>query len=276
MGLGPAQGRIYATHSVPSDTPGMRYGNGLMHAVNEGRSYLHHTGGMVSFSSAFHVDKASGAGAFASSTLSGFAEYRPRLLTRFAADALTNAASGRPLPPPPPLSTPLPNAAQFHGTYSGPGGSFTVRAGEPLTIAAAGDAALQPWGADLFRTTHPRFRQFVLKFERTNGVITGASWGPLSFVRAGSGAALPVSDPQLARLAGRYVNDSPWWGAAMVVERGGRLWLGTETPMTRIGDNLWRVGQAAWSPERAAFANEIDGRPHTFIFSGEKFIRHDV
>ena len=86
------------THAVPSDTPGMSYGNGLMHVGNGGRSYLHHTGGMVSFSSSFHVDVASGVGAFASSTLSAFAEYRPRLLTRFAVDALTNAAAGKPLP----------------------------------------------------------------------------------------------------------------------------------------------------------------------------------
>ena len=81
---------------MPSDTPGMTYGNGLMHVGEADASYLHHTGGMVSFSSSFHVDVASGVGAFASSTLSAFAEYRPRLLTRFAVDALTNAPGGTP------------------------------------------------------------------------------------------------------------------------------------------------------------------------------------
>ena len=63
---------------------------------------------------------------------------------------------------------------------------------------------------------------------------------------------------------------------AIVVERGGKLWVGTETAMTPIGDNLWRVGEESWSPERASFANFIDGRPQTFIFSGEKFLRHDI
>ena len=86
----------------------------------------------------------------------------------------------------------------------------------------------------------------------------------------------PASDPLLAKLAGRYVDDSPWWGAAIVVERGGKLWIGTETPLTAIGDNLWRVGEESWSPERASFANPIDGRPQTFYFSGEKFVRHDI
>ena len=150
--------------------------------------------------------------------------------------------------------------------------------GEPLTLASEGGepAALQPWGGNSFRTTHARFRRYALKFERTGGAVTAVSWGPNTFVRQGSGAAQPVSDPALARLGGRYINDSPWIGSARVVERGGRLWLGTETPLVPIGDNLWRIGQESWSPERASFADFIDGRPQTFIFSGEKFLRHDV
>ena len=107
LGLPPQLARNYATHAVSSDTPGMSYGNGLMHVGNAGRSYLHHTGGMVSFSSSFHVDVASGVGAFASSTISAFVEYRPRLLTRFAVDTLTDALAGKPLPAPPPLDPPL-------------------------------------------------------------------------------------------------------------------------------------------------------------------------
>jgi|tagenome__1003787_1003787.scaffolds.fasta_scaffold20988124_3 D-alanyl-D-alanine carboxypeptidase len=277
LGLSPAQARNYATHAVSSDTPGMSYGDGLMHVGNAGRSYLHHTGGMVSFSSSFHVDVASGVGAFASSTISAFAEYRPRILTRFAVDALTNAAAGRALPARPPLDPPLANTGSYVGHYSGPSGAIEVRAGSPLTLVANGQSApLQSWGDDNFRTTHPAFRQFTLMFERTRGTVTGASWGPLSFVRQGVAQQTAPSDPALARLAGRYINDSPWIGAAIVVERGGKLWIGTETPMARLGDNLWRVSEESWSPERASFANFIDGRPQTFIFSGEKFLRHDI
>ena len=116
----------------------MSYGNGLMHVANAGRQYLHHTGGMVSFTSAFHLDPASGIGAFASSTLSAFSSYRPRLLTRFAVDALAEAAAGRPVPTPPPLQTPLANAAAYAGRYSGPGGSFEIRAGQELLLVANG------------------------------------------------------------------------------------------------------------------------------------------
>jgi CubicO group peptidase (beta-lactamase class C family) len=277
LGLPPALARSFTSHAVASDTPGMSYGNGLMHVGSAGRSYLHHTGGMVSFSSSFHLDVGSGAGAFASASIGAFAEYRPRLLTRFAVDALTNALAGRPLPPTPSLATPLSNAPVYLGRYAGPTEAFEVRAGTPLTIVANGrSAALQSAGSDLFRTLHPDFRRFSLMFERKGSAIAGASWGPASYARIGSAAVLPASDPALAKLAGRYVDDNPWFGTALVVERGGKLWIGTELPMTRTGDNLWRIGEDSWSPERASFANVIDGRPQTFIWSGEKFHRHDV
>jgi hypothetical protein len=232
---------------------------------------------MVSFSSSFHIDTASGVGAFASSTASAFLEYRPRLLTRYAVDALTDALGGRLVAAPPPVEPGLANAGSYVGRYSGPGGAFTITAGGPLNIVSSGGtAALQPWGPELFRTTHPDFRAFTLKVERTKGAITGIAWGPQTFVRDGSGAVTPKSDPALVRLAGRYVDDNPWYGAASIVERGGKLWLGTETPFVPIGQNLWRVGDESWSPERAAFADMIDGRPQTLILSGEKYLRHDL
>jgi CubicO group peptidase (beta-lactamase class C family) len=277
LGLPPAVAKAFVTHAVASDTPGMSYGNGLMHVSNGSRSYLHHTGGMVSFSSSFHVDVGSGVGAFASSTISAFAEYRPRMLTRFAVDALTNALAGKPPPATPPLDVPLTNGGIYVGRYSGPAGSFEIRAGNPLTIVANdASAELQYAGGTIFRTLHPAFRRFSLMFDRKGQTVTGTAWGPNSYFREGSARDVPASNPDLAKLAGRYVNDSPWIGMAYVVERGGRLWIGTETPMTDIGDNLWRVGEESWSPERASFADFIDGRPQTFVFSGEKFLRHDV
>jgi D-alanyl-D-alanine carboxypeptidase len=277
LGLSPEQARAFAAHAVPSDAPGMSYGNGLMHVGEAGRAYLHHTGGMLSFSSSFHVDVASGVGAFASSSLNAFPEYRPRLLTRFAVDALTNALGGRAAPNPPPLRTQLANPASYVGRYVGPAGAFEVRSGAPLTILADGvSASLEPVSDEIFRTTHPRFRNYSIKFDRSGGRVTVANWGPNMYAHESAAVALPSSDAVLARLAGRYVNDNPWYGPAPVVERGGKLWVGTETPMIRIGGNLWSVGKESWSPARASFVDFIDGRPQTFIWSGQKFIRHDI
>jgi hypothetical protein len=198
------------------------------------------------------------------------------LLTRYAASALTEALAGRPIPAPPSLAVPIANAAAYVGRYAGPDGAFEVRASSPLSLVANGrEAVLQPWGDNLFRTTHPDFRDFTLMFEG-KGTPTVASWGSANYAREGSATPLPKSDPKLTRFAGRYINDSPWWGTSRIVERGGKLWLGTETPMTSMSANLWRVGEDAWSPERASFADFIDGRPQTFIFSGVKFERHDI
>jgi len=278
LGLSPTAAKAFTARGVISDTPGMTYGNGLMHVGYGGRSYLHHTGGMPSFSSSFHVDVASGVGAFASSTITAFADFRPRLLTRFAVDALTNDLAGKPLPSPPRLDTPLANPGSYVGRYSGPGGTFEIRAGAPLTIIAGGRSAnLEYVGGNLFRTLHPDFRRFSLMIERKGQAVTGAAWGANAYIRDGVGGSVPPSDPELAKLAGHYVNDNPWWvGIGTVVERGGKLWLGTETRMAKIGDNLWRVEEQSWSPERASFADVVDGRPQTLIFSGEKFVRRDV
>ena len=277
LGLSPVAARSFTQHSVATDTPALRYGNGLMHLTAGNRNYLHHTGGMVAFSSAFHVDKASGIGAFASSSLSGYAAYRPRLLTMFAVDALAAARAGRPIPRPPAIEARIDNGRDFSGSYSGSAGQFEIRSTPTLTLVADGvSAPLEPWGEDVFHTTHPKYRSHSLLFERRAKLVVGASWGPMSFVRTGHSFTPAGSDPALGRLAGRYVSDSPWFGALTVVERGGKLWLGTETPIVALGDGRYRVGAESWSPERAWFADEIDGRPQTFYFSGEKFVRHDI
>jgi CubicO group peptidase (beta-lactamase class C family) len=278
MGLGAKEALAYVTHKVPSDSPEMAYGNGLMHVEDKGRRYLHHTGGMVSFASSFHVDVDNGVGAFASSNVSAFLDYRPRKLTFFAVQALAAAEAGQKLPDPPALEPKLPEAADYVGIYrTSTGRSFEVRGGPRLTIISNGnEAPLEPAGENSFRILHPDFRAFTLMFERGNGKAIVAHWGPQSFVREGVMAKLPGSDPALARLAGRYVNDSPWWGTTILVERGGKLWIGTDTPMTPIGKNRWRVGEDSWTPERASFADFIDGQPQTFVFSGVEFARQDT
>jgi len=276
MGLGPRAGLAWAGHSVSSGSPDMAYGNGLMHVEDKGRRYLHHTGGMVSFSSSFHVDAASGIGAFASTNLSAFPEYRPRKVTLFAVQALAAAEAGQPLPDPPPLESPVKQPGDYVGRYGSGSRSFEIRSGPGLTIVSSGtESPLEADGDDLFATLHPDFRNFRIQFARSGKTVVGAAWGPDSFVRDGATMRVPPSNPELARLAGTYVNDSPWWGTNVIVERGGKLWGGTETPLTPMGKNLWRVGEESWSPERASFADVMNGRPQTFIFSGVPFARQD-
>ena len=143
-------------------------------------------------------------------------------------------------------------------------------------MAGGQSAPVVVWSDEIFRTAHPAFRNYSVMFERRGGVVTLASWGPNSYAREGTGASVAAADPALARLAGTYVDDDPWFAPAAVVERGGKLWIGTETPMEAVADNLWRIGRESWSPERGSFANFLDGRPQTFVFSGVKFSRRNV
>ena len=214
-GLGAEAGRAYAGHFVPSDSPDMRYGNGLMHRDDEGRAYLTHTGGMVAFSSAFHLDVEGGVGAFASSSISHAAEYRPRSLTLYAVKALSAAQAGRPIPAPPGFSAPIPRAeaAALAGRYVSGGRAFEVRAaGEGLALVAGGrEAPLEIADEDVLKTGHPDFAAWPLRIERTSARAVSAGWGPETFVREGASASVPPSDPVLARLAGRYCSDNAWW-----------------------------------------------------------------
>ena len=243
-----------------------------------GRSYLHHTGGMVSFSSSFHLDVASGVGAFASSTLSAFAEYRPRLLTRFAVDALTNALAGQAAAGAAAARRAAAQRRELRRTYSGPAGASRSAPGSPLTIVADGQSARAPAVGRRHVPHHPSALPAVLADVRADeGRDHGRELGPVELLRDRVRAA--QSPARIRRLRSWPAATSTTIrgsARAIVVERGGKLWLGTETPLTRIGDNLWRVGDESWSPERASFADFIDGRPQTFILSGEKFLRHEI
>ena len=125
---------------------GARYGAGLAHVPIEGRTLLHHTGGMVSFSSAIHVDPIAKVGAFAS-TNSGKQDYRPRDVTAFACALLRSvvapevglapkpkpAERPRPTPAPSVLDAPASALSPFVGRFENDDpwlGAFIISAGK--------------------------------------------------------------------------------------------------------------------------------------------------
>ena len=285
LGLSPALGSAFAGHDV--DTAGgdahgvigaMRYGNGLMHVTDAAkRPYLHHTGGMPSFTSSFHIDPASGVGAFASVPLGYPANYRPRLLTMFAVQALTAAAAGAKLPDPPSLATPRPDGKDFIGIFSGRAGSLSF-ANLPAGFAATLNGRSSPMIAvegDIFATQLPGLDVWPIEFVRQDKQVVAVHYGPGTYVRDGATYAVAASDPALALLAGRFQNDSAWNAIATIAERGGKLWLGGNQEMTRTGDLQYRAGDE-WSSPRIRFADLADGRPQTLIIDGVRLERRDI
>ena len=96
--LRPEAAAVYFSPGIAAPgwaSQGAHYGAGLAHVPIEGRTVLHHTGGMVSFSSAIHVDPIAKVGAFAS-TNSGGQEYRPRDVTAFACALLRSVVTPEP------------------------------------------------------------------------------------------------------------------------------------------------------------------------------------
>jgi hypothetical protein len=249
------------------------YGYGIAIQPVEGRTILRHTGGMVSFSSAMHVDLDSGFGAFASVNAS-LAGYRPNAVAGYALAALRTV----PIPPAPEFDDPykVPNAADYAGTYTAPDG-------KQLKIAAAGDRLelvhkgerlpLERIAPDNFWAPDPAFALFPLSFEREGDKVVevshGGDWyagerykGPRTF----------ETPPEYRAYAGHYRNEDPWMGSARVILRKGRLWLGG-APLLPLGGGLFRIGEEDHEPDRMRFEEVFNGRALRAYISGTEFRR---
>ncbi|MEA2558650.1 MAG: hypothetical protein QOH06_154 [Acidobacteriota bacterium] len=252
------------------------YGYGIAIQPVEGRTILRHTGGMVSFSSAMHVDLDSGVGAFASVNAS-LAGYRPNAVAGYALAALRTV----PIPPAPEFDDPykVPNAADYAGTYTAPNG-------KQLRIAATGDLLelvhkgerlpLERIAPDNFWAPDPVFALYPLTFERDGDKVVEVSYGGDWY--AGERYKGPRTfevPPEYRAYAGHYRNEDPWMGSARVILRKGRLWLGG-APLMPLGGGLFRIGEEEHEPDRMRFEEVFDGRALRAYISGTEFRRVEI
>ena len=284
LGLSPALATAFTTHAVDTirgaaaKAGDRRYGNGLMHDTDKaGRVHLHHTGGMPSFSSSFHLDPLSGAGAFASVPIGYPANYRPRLLTLFAAQALTAAAAGTKLPDPPSLAAKKIDGRDYLGTYRGPRGTLVFADGSAgFSVTADGrTGAILGISDTMFSSRHPALAAWPIQFVRHDKKVVAFAYGSDTYVRDGATHAVALSNPALARLAGRFQTDSAWQSIVTIAERGGKLCLGGADELVAQGDNRFRTTEE-WSSPRLRFTDFVDGRPQTLILDGHPMERRDI
>ena len=159
------------------------YGYGLWVSEVEGRTLLRHTGGMVAFSSAMHVDVTSGIGAFASVN-ANLAGYRPNVVAKYALDLLRATMDGKDLASAPSTSTfpdQVPNAADFAGTFTSVDGTklmLTAEGGKLRLTVGTQTVALERAGGDRFIVKHPEFDLFALEFARERNAVVEAFHGP--------------------------------------------------------------------------------------------------
>jgi CubicO group peptidase (beta-lactamase class C family) len=278
--------------AAPDFGPTASYGYGIAIDELDGHRRLRHTGGMVSFMSALHLDLDAGFGAFAS--INAQLEYRPNPVVQLALRLLRSTRDSSPAPQMPPFdeSAEVADAASYQGSYVSSDGRRleVVAAGGRLVLERAHEQiALQHVEKDTFIADHADFDLYKLVFERDN-----ASQSSAGASQSSAGASRPVvalahgadwyarpenharpigPSPELARYVGAYYSADPWAGWVRVVQRQGRLWIGGTDPLSSIGDRLFRVGEKPTSPEVAEFVEFVDGRPRRLRFDGGDFQR---
>ncbi len=254
--------------------PGSKYANGLAVVDVGGRMLLHHTGGMLGFNSAIHIDPAAGVAAFASTNV-GAVPYRPRDITAYACARLRAAVEGAPPPRPAPAPPKPPEIADYLGRYEASnGGRLAVSDVQGRLSAQVGDEAyaMEASEPDVFISIAPRATGYPLVFRRTGKSVTRAWYAGVEFVRVEAGVRVapfspPTPDP-LKKLTGDYKSDDPWAGSFRVTAQGEALFLDDTNPLVPLADGGFRVGDKDWSPERLRFDAFVDGRPQRAILSG--------
>ena len=255
--------------------PNSQYGNGVARIELDGRKYLHHTGGMISFCSALHVDSAAGVAAFASSNIHYSLNYRPVRVSTYACELMRAVIEGKPAPTPKPPTIALENPGQFAGKFTAADGdSFEIAAvdGELRLRRNGADNAMQRATGSLFATTDPDFAIPGVAIDVENDKPVRAWIGEREYLADPAIGYKPPAAEELRALAGRFDNDDRWAGPLHVYAREGALWIGNAELLTPIGENEFRLGDDT-SPERIKFDGFINGRPNRLVFSGTPYVR---
>ncbi|HWE98310.1 MAG TPA: serine hydrolase domain-containing protein [Caulobacteraceae bacterium] len=255
--------------------PGSRYAMGIDIAPVDGIDCLHHTGGMMAFSSSFHADAAAGVAAFASvnARLGG---YRPRRTTAYAIRLMRAVRAGARLPDPPDALQGqwLDDGAQYTGRFvASDQRSFEIEGSGPSARLTSDEVSgrLSPRGPDRLVTDHPKFDRYGFDAVRQGGRITGFWWGESLFSRDVA-AAPTVRSSTLAPLAGVYLNRDPWIGGAELLVRGDRLVLEGAGPLA-FQDGYWTTAREKPGVERMRFDAPLNGRMTRLNVSGWDLLR---
>ena len=250
------------------------YACGVAVAKVEDAPVLHHTGGMMSFSSSFHADPAAGVGCFASVN-ARLSEYRPRQTTAFAIRLLRAIRAGAPLPAAPDPLTPLyrKDDSPFLGRFMGDHGEMIIDQGYMgSTISLSGGIGrFFSGGPDRLVTDHPALSRYGLDAVREDGRVIGYWWGE-SYYGRDRLRAPPSPMESLRPYAGVYLNRDPWVGGGELLVRGD--WLVVEG-LARIVDHggWWASDKDPGGVERIRFDAMLNGKMQRANISGDDLSR---
>jgi D-alanyl-D-alanine carboxypeptidase len=282
--------KLFSTPHIaaPPFGPEAGYGYGIAVDTLDGHTRLRHTGGMVSFMSAIHMDLDSKLGAFAS--VNAQLGYRPNPVAQLALQLL-RAEKDHSKPPTIPEFDPalkVEAAASYSAVYTTRGGRHVEigNTADKLSLTADGRTIPLQQGDDgSFIAEAPGFDRFPIVFERaetpkpapgdkTKPAIIAMSYGPDWYARAGfQGQTALEPSVTLADYEGQFYSENPWNGTIRVVQRQHQLWAGGTDPLIPIGNHLFRIGAEPTSPGVAEYSEFIDGKPHLLWVDGVEFQR---
>ena len=267
----------------PADAPGWsegtKYGNGIAHIRQNERAYLHHTGGMVSFSSSLHVDREAEVAAFASGNIHYATNYRPRDVTLYACQLLQSTQDNTSAPAPKPSRPSVQEPEIFTGVFVAKNGDrFEVKEnGGHLKMKRNNRSAkMQIVGSNHFACDDKEFATTGLQFDVENEKAIRAWAGNVEYLADPSIGFTPTPSDALRALEGRYENDDRWGLPVRVFARGEKLVMKSAnyvTTLTQLTNGDWRPGDKEWWPDWIRFDGYIDGKANRMLSSGNPFYR---
>lgn len=252
------------------------YGYGWFTGKLDEHAMVRHTGGMVSFMSATHVDLEDGIGAFAS--INAQLGYRPNPVTTYAIRVIRAVNAGKPLPDAPPANPPsrISNAKEIADVYTSAEGDrieFAVE-GEGLVLVRDGKRIpIESAGGLPIAKTHG-FEMFGFVFDREKKTVAHGS--RLWMAEGYSGERKFTYPESWKAFTGHYRSESPWVGSTRVVARDGKLWLDGTTPLRPVDAVTFRIAEPAHCPEWVQFLDVVNGKSRHIKVSGEDLWRVDA
>jgi len=262
--------------------PTASYGYGIAVDTLDGHKILRHTGGMISFASALHVDADEGVGAFAS--INAMQGYRPNPVAQFAIQLMRANREKKSFPASPKLqpATFIENPGDFAGAYySVDGRSLEFVAGaNSLSLNHKGqNIALEPQGDGIFVAPHPDFSRFVLIFGHSDAKdpkskVVELGWGNDWFTKPEySGPKTFYTPKDWAAFLGHYRNENNWVGSIRITTRKGKLLADGATLLEPQTPTRFRMRSDEADTEWIEFHDIVDGLAQRIKLSGEDLWR---
>jgi len=266
---------LLAQRAIESEDGGY-YGYGLDSFDIDGRACLGHGGGMVGYSTGMRADLDAGFGVVVMVNKTNAFGILP-----YAFELMGAALDGRDLPPlPADDPTRVENAAEFAGVYRSGDKAIEISAeGDQVILKQAGERiTLEKREPDRFFVPHADFERFLLIFRREAGRVVEAFHGPDGYVNEhDAGPTTFDAPPEWSAYVGHYRSYNPWLSNFRIVLRKGNLVLiypdGEEKSVIPLREDVFRVGQEEWSPERIHFDAVVDGQALRANLSGCDYYR---